>query len=115
MTAMTAQDFELIARVLRVSAPAGTTHEDGIARQQLWRTARLMADALAETNSRFDRKRFLRAAEVSGPTGEYCQLLECANEPVMWSDGMPYCADHAPVGPTESHDVGGEPWREDQT
>lgn len=53
---MTRRDYELIARVLaRARGPGGLYSED------VDTLARDMADALASTNPRFDRERFLAA------------------------------------------------------
>ena len=52
---MTKKDFELIAATIAY-LPAGPARRE---------TARLFADALATTNPRFDRARFLRACGVA--------------------------------------------------
>lgn len=73
---MTKKDFELIARVIR--ADAAHTRDDGTLETDYksmpawmrgaydqWNTLALnMADALATTNPRFDRARFLQACGI---------------------------------------------------
>lgn len=54
---MTRKDFELIARTIKLLP-------DGPARRE---TARLFADALTNTNPRFNRLRFLHACGLTSP------------------------------------------------
>ena len=70
---MTRKDFELIARVLRDAEPAAATSSDPAintrrtAEHCVWTDiAADFADALAGTNERFDRGRFLKAATGEG-------------------------------------------------
>lgn len=62
---MTRRDFELIARVIRerVEAVKGIPHSPSTAllTDAHVRLSILMADALGQTNPRFDRQRFLNA------------------------------------------------------
>ncbi len=58
-TTMTRQGFELIAGVMAEVRP-GDVSSDPVWRQWMGTVGRL-ADALATTNSRFDRERFTRA------------------------------------------------------
>lgn len=55
---MTQKDYELIARVL------STTKELGYEQPTIYRIAFDLADALALTNARFDRVKFLKACGV---------------------------------------------------
>lgn len=55
---MTRKDYELIADTIRTIPLIGMAEQ--------WRVAVAFADALQETNDRFDRKRFLRACSPIG-------------------------------------------------
>ena len=57
--AMSKRDFELIATTIR-------EHKQG---KRTMRLADSLADALATTNSRFDRKKFIAACSVHDSTG----------------------------------------------
>lgn len=62
---MTKKDFELIARAVLDSRPLGATPQYAEwANGQCDMTAERLADALATTNPKFDRARFLAACGV---------------------------------------------------
>ena len=67
---MTKKDFELIANTLRSEDPRTkhypdmTDWEKGVAGEEWNTTVLAFADALATTNPRFDRARFLAACGV---------------------------------------------------
>lgn len=65
---MTKKDFELIAGAVRQSRLVGLNIAESTAHrfsEQRACTARRLADALATTNPRFDRARFLAACGVA--------------------------------------------------
>lgn len=62
---MTRKDFELIAAALADVRASYASHWDANLFRACDDHAKKMADALARTNSRFDRERFLGAAGVT--------------------------------------------------
>lgn len=62
---MTKKDFELIARTLKSTRDSYAPHWDANLFRACDDHARAMAVALAQTNPRFDRARFLLAAGVT--------------------------------------------------
>lgn len=55
---MTRKDYQLIADVIR------TSYSADVYKDLRWRLAMEFADALAATNPRFDRERFLKACNT---------------------------------------------------
>jgi hypothetical protein len=64
---MTRKDFELIAKAIKSAVDYEQTFEDSnTGTRSIAGVAFNLADALADTNDRFDRAKFLKACGVQG-------------------------------------------------